>query len=97
MRYRFFAEEKTGPGFLGSLGLVILSIQAAISLSRLSLGYYEASLYHNQLLQRLTQKQEELEHLRDVEMLLSTEEGIAALGYNMGLVFPEDLVFFDGS
>lgn len=97
MRYRFFVEEKTGPGFLRSLGLVILSIQAAVSLSRLSLEYYQASLRHASLLAVVTQKQEELEALRDTEKLLSSEQGIAALGYRMGLIFPEDLVFFDGS
>lgn len=97
MRYRFFAEEKTGPGFLKSLGLVILSVQAAISLSRLSLEYYQESLRHAALLTAVEQRQEELEKLRDTEKLLSSEQGIAALGYEMGLVFPEDLVFFDGS
>lgn len=97
MRYRFFAEEKTGPGFLKILGLVILSVQAAVSLSRLSLEYYEASLRHTALLRAVEQKQEELDRLRDTEKLLSSEQGIAALGYEMGLVFPEDLVFFDGS
>lgn len=97
MRYRFFAEEKTGPGFWKSLGLVILSIQAALSLSRLSLEYYQQSLRHAALLARLEQKQEQLGKLRETEKLLSSEEGITALGYKMGLVFPEDLVFFDGS
>lgn len=97
MRYRFFAEEKTRPGFLKSLGLVILSVQAAVSLSRLSVEYYEVSLRQAELHTVIRQKQQELEQLRDTEKLLSSEQGIAALGYQLGMVFPEDLVFFDGS
>ena len=97
MRYRFFAKEKTGPGFLKILGLAVLSIQAALSLSRLSLEYHQAALRQDALLAALEQKQQEVNALRETEALLLSEEGIAALGYGMGLVFPEDLVFFDGS
>lgn len=94
MRYRFFAEEKTGPGLIKALVLLILSIQAAASLSRLSLAYEAALRQRAALDSAIAGRACEIAQLQEIAERLTTDQGVAALGYEMGLVFPQDLVFF---
>lgn len=99
MRYRFFAEDppmRAGTKRLKALLMAAVLIFAALSLSKLSLSYHQEVRKNRSLTDAVASRQEALRTMEQQKQQLSTTQGIMALGYELGLVMPEDLVFFDG-
>lgn len=79
-----------------SAALLILTIQSALRLSSLACSYI-ALREENAFLQGMLEaRQRELLELKQMENALSDPGKLSLLGYDMGLIYPGDLVFFDG-
>lgn len=95
MRYRFFTGYRFCVLILAAV-LLSLTVRSALRLSELACSYGTLREEHSLLEGLLKTRQQELLELKQVEMALDDPAELSLLGYSMGLIYPGDLVFFDG-
>lgn len=95
MRYRFFTGYRLCAILVAAV-LLILTVQSALRLSELACAYGSLREENSFLQDMLETRQQEILELEQVEKALGDPEALSLLGYGMGLIYPGDLVFFDG-